>query len=119
MLKYKDLTKEQKDFICNSCGGKGGWIKPPDFIFKASCNHHDFRYWRGATEDDRRLADKEFYGWTRADIEDAKWYLKAYYHVWAFTYFQFVRFGGRKYFYYGEKPKELDDLIREMAAKIG
>ena len=113
-LKYKDLTNAQKKFICNGCGGKGGWIKPPDFIFKASCNHHDFKYWLGCTEEDRQKADKDFYEWTREDIKNAKWYVKPYYHIWAFAYFAFVRFGGKKYFHYGDKPKTLDDLTLEM-----
>ena len=52
MLKYRDLTEEQKKFVCNGCGGKSGWINPPEFLFNASCNHHDFLYWRGCTEAD-------------------------------------------------------------------
>ena len=40
MLIYKDLTDTQKQAICNGCGGKGGFINPPEFLFHASCNHH-------------------------------------------------------------------------------
>ena len=66
MLKYRDLTQEQKEKICNGCGSKGGFIKPPNFIFKASCNHHDFNYWRGNTKELKKKADK---GNKEAEIE--------------------------------------------------
>jgi|LGOV01.1.fsa_nt_gb hypothetical protein len=35
---YTELSPEQKKEICNGCGAKGGWIKVPNFLFKASCN---------------------------------------------------------------------------------
>jgi len=116
MLRYSDLTNEQKKFICNGCGGKGGWVKPPNFIFKASCNQHDFYYWRGYTEEDKKRCDKKFYELTKEDIDDANvntiksWY----YHTWAYAYYKFVRAFGKKYFYYGTKSKTLDSLINEM-----
>lgn len=68
MFKYSSLTHEQKKHICNGCGGKGGWIKPPKFIFHASCDQHDFYYWRGCSEDDRLLADISFHKWMKIDI---------------------------------------------------
>ena len=46
-LHYKDLSQLQKEIICNGCGKKGGVIPVPNFIFLASCNKHDFKYWRG------------------------------------------------------------------------
>ena len=116
-LRYRDLTQEQKDFICNGCGGKGGFIKPPNFIFLASCKQHDFYYWRGCTKEDFRLANKEFYDMTREDIAEIEWYKihkKVWYHAWAFIYFLAVSLGGKKYFYYGPKQKTLEDLLREM-----
>ncbi len=36
MKKYEDLTPEEKKEICNGCGGKGGWIKPPHAVFFVS-----------------------------------------------------------------------------------
>ncbi len=68
MKKYEDLTPEEKKEICNGCGGKGGWIKPPHRVFfEASCNHHDYGYWKGCTEEDRKKCDKKFYGATVKD----------------------------------------------------
>ena len=114
MLHYNQLNVHQKAFICNGCGGKGGLINPPEFLFHASCNHHDFLYWRGCIEEDRKLADDKFYELMKLDIESAKWYLKPHYHIWAWTYYKSVRLIGKKFFYYGEKPKNMADLISEM-----
>ena len=114
MLKYKDLTKEQKKHVCNGCGGKGGIIKPPSFIFQASCNHHDFLYWRGRAEADKIRADDNFYSWMKEDIKLKPWYKKPHYHIWAYAYYKFVWLGGDKYFNYADKPKDIDDLNREM-----
>ena len=107
MLKYSNLTPEQKKIICNGCGGKGGFIKPPDFIFHASCNQHDFYYWRGGDEKDRELADIQFYEAMSIDILNAKWYLKPYYRFWAYTYYIAVRIAGGKFFNYGPMRENL------------
>lgn len=116
ILKYSDLNEEQKKYICNGCGGKGGMIKPPNFIFKASCNHHDFKFWRGCTEEDFKKANKDFYDWMKEDIKNIKkWYKKVHYRIWAFSYYQFVNYGGKKYFNFADKPKTLEDLNREMS----
>ena len=116
-LKYEDLTKGQKYFVANGCGGKGGIIKPPNFIFLASCGHHDFRYWRGGTKSQRQRDDEAFYLWMKEDIKNAKWYLKPHYHIWAYTYYKSVRLGGGKYYHFADKQKNLKDLIAEMENK--
>lgn len=118
MLKYKELNSHQKEFVCNGCGGKGGLINPPEFLFHASCNHHDFLYWRGCTEADRKKADTEFYEMMLKDIEEAKWYLKPHYHIWAWTYYKSVRIAGKKFFYYGDKMKNQVDLISEIQRSV-
>ena len=109
MLKYSELTDEQKEKICNGCGAKGGRINPPEFLFHTSCNQHDFYYWRGGTEADRKKADDTFYEFMEIDILEAKWYLRWYYGIWAFSYYKAVRFFGKKYFNYG-KIRTLKDL---------
>lgn len=113
-LRYSDLNEEQKKHICNGCGGKGGWIKPPNFIFKASCNQHDFYFWRGCTLAEFKKANKDFYKFMKEDIKKAKWYKRAYYHVWAYSYYQAVAIGGKKYFYFADKQKNIMDLHDEM-----
>jgi len=50
-MKYEYLTEKQKAYICNGCGAKSGFVRPPKKIFfKASCNHHDHGHWKGGSE---------------------------------------------------------------------
>ena len=112
MLHYSDLTPEQKANVCNGCGAKGGYINPPEFLFHASCDHHDFYYWRGGTEEDRKNADDAFYRYMKIDIASEKSVLKrAYYNIWAYTYYLAVRLFGYKYFHYRNKMKEKNNAI--------
>ena len=109
-MRYSDLTEDQKSKICNGCGAKGGLVKVPSFIFKASCNQHDFYYWRGREESDRLKADESFYRNMKIDIQDEKWYSKPFHHVWAYTYFKAVRIFGKKAFNYSINYKTLADI---------
>ena len=119
MIKYRDLTEEQKKFVCNGCGGKSGWINPPEFLFHASCNHHDFLYWKGGTEADRKAADDAFYEMMKEDISECEWYLRPHYHIWAYTYYKSVRLIGKKFFHYGNEMKTMVDLVKEMRDASG
>ena len=112
MLKYSELTEAQKAEICNGCGAKGGFIKPPNFIFKASCNQHDFYYWRGCNEDNRKTADEAFYKYMKIDIQDRDYGFlkKAWYHTWAWGYFKAVRVFGKKAFTFADEMRGLKDL---------
>lgn len=109
--KYAELTEKQKAAICNGCGGKGSLVPVPSFFHKASCNHHDYRYWVGCTEEDRKSADKDFYKAMREDVQRQKWYNKPIAELSALTYYLAVRLFGKKYFYYGDKPREVDEEI--------
>lgn len=99
MKKYSELTPEQKRSICNGCGGKGGFVKPPHrAFFKTSCNHHDYKYWQGGTKKDRAIADKLLYS---AMVEDCSTlpligYLR--YRPWCWAYYLAVRAFGWKFF---------------------
>ena len=101
MLKYEDLTEEDKKKICNGCGGKGSIIKPPHRIFfKASCNHHDYGYYKGGTERDRLTCDTKFYNEMKRDCKCLPFYQKLRYVPWCLIYFKSVRIFGKKYFNY-------------------
>ena len=100
LLRYSELSTEDKVYICNGCGGKGGWFNPPEFLFHASCNQHDFYYWRGGTEDDRLIADKAFYTFMKEDASEASWYDKPLHYIMAYVYYKAVRFSGKKFFNY-------------------
>lgn len=107
IIHYSALTEIQKNLICNGCGGKGGWINPPEFLFHASCNQHDFYYWRGGSESDRLKADNAFYEAMKIDVNRAVWYKRAYYRMIAYVYYRSVRLVGKKYFNYDEMRSEI------------
>ena len=108
-IRYKDLTQEQKDFICSGCGPKGLFIKPPDFMFLASCNHHDFNYWLGCNRWQRLKADLQFY---KEMLLDA--YGSRYHKFWAMCYYRAVRIGGMFCFHWGKRQRTLEDLEKLM-----
>ena len=113
-LRYRDLTPEQKSFICNGCGSKAGWVPVPEFIFHASCNHHDLLYWIGNTEANRRSADKAFYKYMKIDIAEAKWYKRPHYMLWAWVYYKAVRTYGSAFFNYSIRKSTMNDLERAI-----
>lgn len=43
---FSDLTLEQQKEYGNGCGVR--FLKVPDFVFSASCRHHDFNFERGS-----------------------------------------------------------------------
>ena len=108
---YENLTLKQKAFICNGCGGKGGWIKPPAIaIFDKPCGEHDFDYWLGCTDEDRKKADESFYKRMKKAVKN-----KAFcYYIWAYGYYIAVRVFGKKHFNTSLKQKTWEDLKREM-----
>lgn len=61
--KYWALSDKDKVEICNGCGAKGAWYNflIPGGIFKQSCNIHDYDYFIGKTEQDKKDADRRFY----------------------------------------------------------
>ena len=112
VLRYVDLTQVQKGLICNGCGGKGSIIPVPNFLFKASCNQHDFYYWRGCTEDAREAADDAFYKYMNIDVAESgkSLLVKVWYYSWAYVYYKFVRKLGGSYFHYSKMMRTLEDL---------
>jgi hypothetical protein len=85
----------------NGCGGKGAWIKVPNFIFEASCNKHDEGYNDGGDEARRFECDGKFFIMMIKDTYQVKWWIKRVnYQIWGFVYFIAVRLFGKKYFNY-------------------
>lgn len=109
-LSYSDLTVEDKKLLCNGCGAKaGGWLDVPEFLFSASCDQHDFYYWRGGSNHDRWVADRDFYKHARKDANAAVWWKVPFYHLVGLVYFTAVRLIAWNFFSYG-KQKTLEDL---------
>ena len=116
---FEDLTPEELQEICNGCGGKGGFIKPPHRIFfKAACDHHDYGYWKGNTEALRLICDNKFYEAMKQDCKNLVWYQKLRYQPWCWIYYRAVRSFGKKFFYYGEKPREIKRVIIKSVAEL-
>jgi hypothetical protein len=113
MIRFSDLTPEQEAFICNGCGGKGGWVPVPEFFCHASCDHHDFRYWKGGSEADRKDADHDFLVEMLKDAGDDPTK-----QTIALTYWMAVRLFGAFYFHYSDREQDEYDLAREMGVKI-
>lgn len=113
--RWSQLSARQRGLIANGCGGKGGWLKPPSFRFNANCDQHDFYYWRGGTEEDRKTADKEFLVIMLEDANRGVWWKRAWYRWWANTYYVAVRLFGKKFFHY----RVTKATWRELYAEIG
>lgn len=119
-VRYRDLTPEmlrlaKEKGIINGCGGKGSWVPVPDWLFRASCFHHDFNYWVGGDENDRRKADKQFYVEMLTDAEDTPWwYPTRLAKVRAWVYYMAVRVFAKKFFHYG-KQRTLADFLEAIA----
>lgn len=124
-VRFRHLTEYQKQIICNGCGPKGLFIKVPNFLFRASCDHHDFNYWIGGNRIQRKKADLQFYKEMLVDAR--KWYdnhkhekyaklTYAYYKFWARCYYQAVRIGGVFCFHWG-RQRNLYDLQKYIIEK--
>lgn len=113
-LRYRNLNEVQRRFICNGCGGKGGLFKPPNYLFEASCDHHDFNYWLGFTEEHRKLADVQFLQAMLRDSRRAPWWKRWWLQGAAWRYYYAVRACGKRFFHYGDKERTREDLEWEM-----
>lgn len=115
--RWSELSEFQRDDVSNGCGAKGCWLRPPSFMFTASCDQHDFYYWRGASEADRVEADEAF---LRAMLKDASrsgWWIRWLHRSLAYTYYWAVREYGDSYFTYRQSPAtwgQLEDYIAEQ-----
>ena len=130
-VRFPDLTDEERAAVCNGCGPKGAFatvtiwlvviewtislrIKPPGWLFKASCDWHDFNYWLGGTELDRARADLQFYLAMRDDAKGTAWWYPTWLATFrAWVYYKAVSIGGRSSFHYGA-TRTRADLDREV-----
>lgn len=79
----------------NGCGGKGGWIRPPQWLLREDCNRHDDDYHRGGTEEDRAAYDDAFYAaMIRTVATRAPWWAKPVMYAEAWIYYRAVRLCG-------------------------
>lgn len=119
-LTAEDFKTLKNFWIMNGCGGcnRGFFQKiilkilTPIF-FEASCDLHDFGYWKGWNEARRLECDQKFYEKILEDIEifytpptSGDWnnfeiFLRKNFHkILAKIFYCAVRIGGKKYFNY-------------------
>ena len=104
ILGWSDLNADERALVANGCGGKGSLIPVPDWLFGASCDQHDFYYWRGGTEDDRRKADWQFYLAMREDARLTPWWYPSRLAIMrAWIYYKAVRLFAAGYFHFGQQ----------------
>jgi hypothetical protein len=116
---FEQLTEDQKATLCNGCGGKGGTVPVPQFMFHASCDRHDYHYWIGCTEADRHAANLDFYARLIRDADRSaddkfwlwRWAVRASLHAIARAYFDAVEEFGARYFYFAPCKRTLADLL--------
>jgi hypothetical protein len=116
-VRYNDLTPQEKAIICNGCGPKALWLPLPKFMFRACCDHHDFNYWIGCKEIQRKKADLQFY---REMIHDANVFdsvnTRKRRRAYAAIYYRAVRLCGFFCFHYARKQRTRIDLQKAMDA---
>ena len=113
-LRWHHLSDADIVQVTDGCGRKGGWMRPPEHLFfDASCDQHDFYYWRGHREADRKIADTAFYEVMKRDVGQAAWYRRPWLHSVAWLYFRAVRIWGKQFFYYGPSYRTREQLPSE------
>lgn len=101
MKKFRELSEAEKKLICNGCGGKGGWVKPPHGgLFKDECDHHDYNYYLGGTRRARKKADGQLYVAMRERVKTFSGLKYFRLLTWCYLYYIGVRTCGWKYFNY-------------------
>lgn len=108
---WSDLTEEEQAQFGDGCGALAKGLKVPDFIFKASCQQHDFNYLRGGWPWHKVQADWWFY---RAMLKDAFLYpwLQAFiYSCLATIYFLTVLIVSWPFFTYGRWRSKEEILL--------
>jgi hypothetical protein len=112
------LTPRQVAILTNGCGGKGGTLRPPQFMWGTdACSRHDYAYWIGGDESDRHAANVAFLENMKAEADQVangkcwgfRWLYRHFFYGMADVYYEAVEKWGRDYFSYGVK-KTADDL---------
>ncbi len=121
-LTFKNLSKAEKDYICNGCGpkkilAKFGFKRLPKWLSVAQfegCEEHDFDYEVGGTEEDRVIADLKL---KRAmEIEANKaFFLLAFFRLFiAGHFFKLIQKHGHDHFKYSDHKLTRSELWLRM-----
>lgn len=106
IVRYSDLTEYEKCIICNGCGGKGSWVRPPNgYKYKLFCDQHDFNYQLGGSLYDKIKSDVQLliaivkYGIKLQNFIDV---------ILGMMYFVGISIGGHYYFNWDGDGDTLD-----------
>jgi hypothetical protein len=111
-LYFKFFPRDLRAKVCNGCGGKGGWFKPIHWWnISEDCDAHDFAYFCGGTNKDRKIADKLLRKAILSRCANAPLYKRWYYKIQAWLYYEAVRAFGAKYFTKRAQPLSLYSAI--------
>jgi len=112
--KYWELTEEEKKKVCNGCGAKGSFLAKmiPQGKFREACNIHDYMYYIGKTDEDKKVADRVFINNLNRIVEAMPLVLKPLAKSLARVYYEAVaKFGYEAFWkdkvYPGMKGKEV------------
>lgn len=111
-LNFSELTPFQKKSIVNIVENKKGLFNPPSFIPIVHYNEHDFLYWIGGTELDRIDADNNLYNIMICITKQCVWWKQPLYRYMSYLYYKDIRFNGKKFFFYTDTVKTIDDVIQ-------
>ena len=108
-LQYSDLTYEQTTFfltyVYNNVRLREFPIDIAQFTFEEQNRIHDFEYWRGGTEKDRRRADRKFLaGCLSTTLKRIMVRYWIPFCVGIIGYWIVIRAFGRFSFYYADTP---------------
>jgi hypothetical protein len=94
-LELEDLTPEQYQYfidnIFNGVGSRHFLFNPPDLIFNQAAKRHDFAYWRGGTEEDRKDADRRFKKDCLQEAKERSFLLRPFYTSIAYLYYYAIK----------------------------
>lgn len=109
-LEFDDLTDEQIAYVWNGVGSDHVPIDPHDLIFKGPSKKHDFLYWLGGDDDDRRQADIEFYWDCKIECYKYRSLPRLFFLCALLVYCAFLFPIGRFAFEYKPKCKTWDEM---------
>lgn len=116
-VSWNDLTLEEKINYGNGCGLSLRLLSVPDFMFKASCQQHDFNYERGGSVYYKYKADVDFYAAMVDDCENTN--NPTFWSIVATLYFIGVTLNPIAYFVfsYGKWRTKEEILERDRKSK--
>ena len=105
---YAELSAEDKAMICNGAGAKDG-IKVPNTMWGLNMievfNIHDYDYYMGENEEDKRTADRRMLTNSMRMINNRGGWLRKLRRYRATSYYSAVEDYGKKAFYVGKRIK--------------